>query len=279
MENVTQLKTARRVRTVWISDVHLGFPGCSADHLAGFLRSIQCEKLYLVGDIIDFWYMRRRRFWSQAHNNVVRCIFGKAKHGTEVVYIPGNHDEKLRDYDQWQLGNIKICDDAIHETLDGRRLLVIHGDQFDYVMRHSRLLAIIGSFLYDWLLKANRVVNWVRGKLKKDYWSLAAFLKHKVKNAVQYIGKYEEILAGEAERRGVDGLICGHIHRAEITQIGDVHYLNCGDWVESCTALVELWDGSIELIHWADRREVLKVLNARSARQDDAPTANKDAAA
>ncbi|GAB4181114.1 MAG: UDP-2,3-diacylglucosamine diphosphatase [Wenzhouxiangellaceae bacterium] len=279
MENVTQLKTARRVRTVWISDVHLGFPGCSADHLAEFLRSFQCEKLYLVGDIIDFWYMRRRRYWSQAHNNVVRCIFGKAKHGTEVVYIPGNHDEKLRDYDQWQLGNIKICDDAIHETLDGRRLLVIHGDQFDYVMRHSRLLAVIGSFLYDWLLKANRVVNWVRGKLKKDYWSLAAFLKHKVKNAVQYIGQYEEILAGEAERRGVDGLICGHIHRAEISQIGDVHYLNCGDWVESCTALVELWDGSIELIHWADRREVLKVLNARSTRDDHSDAANKDAAA
>ena len=265
MDKVTELKTARKVRTVWISDVHLGFPGCSADYLAEFLRSIRCEKLYLVGDIIDFWYMKRRRFWSQSHNNVVRCILGKAKHGTEVVFIPGNHDENLRDYEQLQLGNIRIALDDIHETLDGRRLLITHGDQYDYVMRHSRFLAVVGSFLYDWLLRANRVVNWARRKLKKDYWSLAAYLKHKVKNAVQYIGQYEEILAAEAERRGVDGLVCGHIHRAEISRIGDVVYLNCGDWVESCTALVERWDGTIELIHWADKREVLKTLEPRGA--------------
>ena len=260
MDKITELKTARSVRTVWISDVHLGFPGCSADYLAEFLRSIRCEKLYLVGDIIDFWYMKRRRFWSQSHNNVVRSILGKAKHGTEVIFIPGNHDENLRDYDQLILGNIHIRLDDIHEMLDGRRLLITHGDQYDYVMRHSRFLAVIGSFLYDWLLRANRLVNWARRKMKKDYWSLAAYLKHKVKNAVQYIGQYEEILAAEAERRRVDGLICGHIHHAEISQIGDVIYMNCGDWVESCTALVERWDGTIELIHWADKREVVKTL-------------------
>lgn len=260
MDKVTELKTARSVRTVWISDVHLGFPGCSADYLAEFLRSIRCEKLYLVGDIIDFWYIKRRRYWSQSHNNVVRSILGKAKHGTEVIFIPGNHDENLRDYDQLILGNIHIRHDDIHEMLDGRRLLITHGDQYDYVMRHSRFLAVIGSFLYDWLLRANRLVNWGRRKLKKDYWSLAAYLKHKVKNAVQYIGQYEEILAAEAERRRVDGLICGHIHHAEINRIGDVIYMNCGDWVESCTALVERWDGTVELVHWADKCEVLKTL-------------------
>ncbi len=271
MDNVTELSTARRVRSVFISDVHLGFPGCSAEHLNDFLHSIQCENLYLVGDIIDFWYLKKRGYWSQSHNNVVRSILGKAKHNTNVIFIPGNHDEVLRSYDGIQLGNVKIVKDAVHIAPDGRRYLVLHGDQFDYVVRHSKFLAKLGSRCYNWLLYANRMVNWWRDKLGKDYWSLAKFLKHKVKNAVSYIGSFESALAREANRRGVDGLVCGHIHHAEISRIDEVIYMNCGDWVESCTALIELHDGSIELQHWADEKKVIKVL-PRGASDGISPT-------
>jgi len=260
MQNVSDLPTALSARSVFISDVHLGFPGCSAEHLAGFLRSIRCQNLYLVGDIIDFWYMKKRRYWAQSHNNVVRCILGKAKHDTRVYFIPGNHDESLRQYDGLKMGNIMLHNEMIHVTADGRRLLILHGDQFDCVVRNSRFLALLGSKLYDWLLRANNFVNWCRARLGKEYWSLAKFLKHKVKNAVQYIGRFESAVAAEASRQGVDGLICGHIHHAEISEINDVLYLNCGDWVESCTALVEHWDGRIELMHWADEKTRLKVL-------------------
>lgn len=260
MNSVTELSTARKVRSVFISDVHLGFPGCSADHLADFLRSVRCEKLYMVGDIIDFWYLKRRRYWSQSHNNVVRCILGKAKHNTEVIFVPGNHDEALRQYDGIQLGNVQIVKEAIHINPDGRRYLILHGDQFDVIVRHSRFLARLGSFMYDWLLWANRLVNWVRQRSGKDYWSLAKFLKHKVKNAVSYIGRFEEAVALEAKRQNVDGLICGHIHHAEITTINDMIYMNCGDWVESCTALIELEDGTIQLVNWAHGQTVSRTL-------------------
>lgn len=265
MDNVTELSTARKVRSVFISDVHLGFPGCSAEHLTHFLRSVRCENLYLVGDIIDFWYLKKRRYWCQAHNNVVRSILGKAKHNTNVIFIPGNHDEVLRQYHGVQLGNVKIVKDAVHISPDGRRYLVLHGDQFDCVVRHSKFLAKLGSHMYDWLLYMNRTVNWWREKMGKDYWSLAKFLKHKVKNAVSYIGSFEKAVSREGVRRGVDGLICGHIHHAEISSNKDVLYLNCGDWVESCTALLELEDGTIELVHYADKKEVLKVLHPGAA--------------
>lgn len=259
--NVTELKTARRVRSIWISDVHLGFSGCSADYLIEFLRAVHCDTLYLVGDIIDFWALKRKPYWPQSHNNVVRCILGKAKHDTRVVFVPGNHDEVLRDYDGLRFGNIEIADTAIHTTVDGRRLLVIHGDQFDCVVKHSRALALLGTFLYEVLLRLNGIVNWVRRKFHRDYWSLAAFLKHKVKNAMQYIGRYEQVLADEAKRRGVHGIVCGHIHRPELSRVGTIEYLNCGDWVESCTALVERDDGVIELLRWTERKEVVKTLD------------------
>ena len=249
---------ARHYRTVWISDVHLGFPGCRADFLRDFLHQVTCDRLYLVGDIIDFWHMRRGLYWPQAHNDVVRSLLGKAKHGTEVIYVPGNHDELLRNHDGLRMGNLAILSRVLHETADGRRLLVLHGDEFDSVVKCSRLLALAGSQAYALLLRANRLVNFVRGKLGLPYWSLAGHLKHKVKNAVNFISNFEAAVALAARRHGADGVVCGHIHRAEISTIGDALYLNCGDWVESCTALVEHGDGRIELLHWSDRQRALK---------------------
>lgn len=275
MDNVHELSTARKVRSVFISDLHLGFPGCSADHLAHFLRSIHCDNLYLVGDIIDFWYLKKKRYWSQSHNNVVRCILGKAKHDTKVVFIPGNHDEVLRQYDGVTLGNVRLMNQAVHEAADGRRYLLIHGDEYDCIVKNSRFVAMLGSAMYDWLLYANRQVNAVRSKFGHDDWSLARFLKHKVKNAVSYISSFEKALVSEARHQQVDGLICGHIHHAEIARIQDTLYLNCGDWVESNTALVELFDGTIELLHWSDHKTVLKRLDPQA---DDAVTVSSSTA-
>ncbi|MFO0775699.1 MAG: UDP-2,3-diacylglucosamine diphosphatase [Nitrospiraceae bacterium] len=245
-------------RTVWISDIHLGFRGCSADHLLDFLHSVHCDYLYLVGDIIDVWEMRKRLFWPQAHNNVVRTILGKAKHGTRVVYVPGNHDEVLRDFYDMTFGNVHIVEQAIHTNADGRRLLVTHGDKFDSVVRCSKAMALLGCRLYDTLLQANTVVHGVRRRLKLPYWSLAGYLKHKVKNAVQFISNYEAAVAFEAARLKVDGVVCGHIHRPEITRLNNVLYCNCGDWVESCSALVEHHDGSLELLRWVETMSSLK---------------------
>jgi len=259
MKNIQRIRPVH-CRTVWISDVHLGYRGCSAKYLLEFLRATECDYLYLVGDIIDFWSMKRKPFWPQAHNNVIRTILGKAKHGTRVVYVPGNHDHNLREYDGVEFGNVRIANEAIHTGVDGRRFLVLHGDQFDSVVRASPLIASLGSHAYDLLLRLNRHVNWVRSKLGKPYWSLAAFLKHKVKNAVQYISSFEQAVAHEAARHGVDGVVCGHIHRAEIEKLGDVLYCNCGDWVESCTALIEHHDGSFELMHWSDKVQSRKHL-------------------
>ena len=259
MTSVERMKPLH-YRTIFISDVHLGFSGCSAQYLLDFLRSTRCDTLYLVGDIIDVWQMKKRLYWPQAHNDVVRTVLGKAKHGTRVILVPGNHDEVLRDFDGQVFGNLEIRYEYIHETRDGKRLLVLHGDKFDAVVTSSKTTALVGSALYEMLLKANRLVNYVRRKLGFSYWSLASVLKHKVKQAVSYISNFEEVLAYEARRRNVDGLVCGHIHRAEITYIDDVLYMNCGDWVESCTALVEGHDGSMELIHWADEVESLKKL-------------------
>lgn len=240
-----------RFRSIFISDVHLGFKGCQAELLLDFLRSTRCEHLFLVGDIIDVWNMRNGLYWPQSHNDVIRTILGKAKHGTRVVYIPGNHDEVFRDHAGVTFGNLSIRRDYIHWTADGRRLLLLHGDEFDGVVQCSPWLAHLGSHVYCFLLRINRYVNWGRRRLGFHYWSLAAFLKHKVKNAVKYIANFEEVVARAARRRGVDGLVCGHIHRPEIRDIHGILYCNDGDWVESCSALVEHPDGRLELIDWA----------------------------
>ncbi len=267
MEPVQAFAFKRHVRTIWISDVHLGFSGCSAGHLLRFLRQMRCEQLYLVGDIVDFWSLKKRHFWAQDHNNVVRSILGKAKHGTAVYFIPGNHDEAMREYAGMTLGNVEVRKQMVHETADGRRFLIVHGDQFDAAVLNSRWLGKLGAVLYDTLLRANGLINRIRSRFGLDYWSLAAFLKQRVKNAVKYISRFEQAVASEARRQQVDGLICGHIHRPEIAKIDGVHYLNCGDWVESCTALLEHHDGRIELVHCADHSAVLKTLPPAISRQ------------
>lgn len=241
-----------RFRTVWISDTHLGTRGCNAELLFDFLKSIECETLYLVGDIVDGWQLKRGWFWPTRHNDVVRCILKQAKRGTRVVYIPGNHDEAFRDFAGLGFGDVELLPEAIHETADGRRLLVLHGDEFDGVVLYARWLAFLGDHAYTLLLKSNRVVNAVRRALGLPYWSIAAHLKKRVKNAVAFISKFEDVVAYAAAERGVDGVVCGHIHSAEIRQIGGVTYYNDGDWVESCTALVEHGDGRMEILDWAE---------------------------
>ena len=256
--NVTSIGHAGQVQSIFISDVHLGFPGCSADYLCEFLDQTRSENLFLVGDIIDFWYLRKRKYWPSSHSRVVRKILRKAQEGTRVVLVPGNHDETLRQYNGMRIGPIEVHDHLVHETVDGRRLLVLHGDQFDSVVRCSPLLAVIGSGLYGALLVMNRWINAARRRFGLEYWSLAAYLKNKVKNAVQYISRFEEAVVTAARRERVDGVICGHIHRAEITRFENITYMNCGDWVESCTALVEHFDGRIELLQWRDQATSLK---------------------
>jgi UDP-2,3-diacylglucosamine pyrophosphatase LpxH len=253
----TPPKTVLRFRTVFISDVHLGFRGCSAEYLLDFLRSIETDTLYLVGDIIDVWSLKKSFFWPQSHNNVIRTILGIAKRGTRVVYVPGNHDSVFRDYDGMVFGNVEIRREAIHETADGRRLLVLHGDEFDAVIKASPLFEALGNRAYTFILGLNRYVNFFRRRFGFPYWSIAAYLKHKVKNAVKYIANFEQALADEARRRNLQGLVCGHIHRAEITEIDGVLYCNDGDWVESCTTLTEDFDGRLALLRWTETKQVI----------------------
>ena len=244
-----------KVRSVFISDIHLGFKGCQADSLLHFLHSVETDYLFLVGDIVDFWALMKNPFWPQKHTNVIRSILGKAKHETKVIYVPGNHDDSMRDYVGHKFGNVEIHRDYVHTTVDGRKLLVMHGDEFDLIVKNSRWLSNLGSYLYDKLLSLNHIVNGIRRLFNSSYWSLAAYLKHKVKNAVDYIGNFEDALAHFAEERGVDGVVCGHIHHAEIRDINGILYCNDGDWVESCTSLIEYNDGQLEILHWENNFE------------------------
>jgi UDP-2,3-diacylglucosamine pyrophosphatase LpxH len=243
-----------RLRSVFISDVHLGTKGCRADLLLEFLRAVEVESLILVGDIVDLRSMSRSFFWPQEHINVLRAILGKARQGTRVIYIPGNHDDVFRELAGSVFGNLEIHREYVHETADGRRLLVLHGDEFDSVVKCSRWLASLGTWVYDLLLRLNRYVNLVRRALGFPYWSLAAYVKSRVKNAVQYIDKFEQAVAFAARRRDMDGVVCGHIHRAKVDTIDSVLYCNDGDWVESCSSLVENLNGHLSLWNWAEQR-------------------------
>lgn len=242
-----------RYRTIWISDVHLGMRGSKADQLLDFLQKNEAEYLYLVGDIVDGWRLKRSWHWPQSHNDLIQYILNMAGDGTRILYLPGNHDEAAREYLGLQFGGMTVVDEAIHQTADGRRLLIIHGDQFDAVVQYMRWLARIGDHAYMMLFTINGWFNFVRRKLGFSYWSLSAYLKHKAKSAVEYLGNYKTALADEARRRNLNGVVCGHIHHAEIREMGDILYCNDGDWVESCTALVEHADGRLEIVRWLDQ--------------------------
>jgi UDP-2,3-diacylglucosamine pyrophosphatase LpxH len=241
-------------RSVWISDTHLCSRDCRAADLLGFLKHVKCENLYLVGDFVDVWQLKRRWFWPQEFNNVIHRILSKAKKGANVVYIPGNHDEAFRAFCGQQLGGVRIERECLHTTADGRTYLVLHGDEFDCVVQNNKWLAVLGSAAYDYLIYVNRVLNFARRRLDLPYWSLAHYIKTRVKNAVSYIGAFEDAVAHAGQKARVDGVICGHIHLPQMRSIGGLHYINTGDWVENCTALVEHADGRLELIYWLSER-------------------------
>ncbi len=241
---------SRKFRTLFLSDVHLGTKGCQADQLLDFLRHHEADTIYLVGDIVDGWQLKSNWYWPQLHNDVVQKILRQARKGVRIVYVPGNHDEFLRDYYGTHFGGIEVAESAIHNAANGRRYLVIHGDHFDLVVKHARWLALFGDHAYDAALALNRIFNGVRRYLGFPYWSLSQWLKLKVKNAVSYIGEYERTLVAEARRHDADGVICGHIHHATIHDDFGIRYINCGDWVESCTAIAEHADGRFEIITW-----------------------------
>ena len=241
-------------RTIWISDLHLGTKGAKVELLLDFLRTTSSDTLYLVGDIMDGWRLARSPYWSRAQGEVLHQIVERARNGTRVCYVPGNHDEVARRYVGLAFGGVSVAREAEHRTADGRRLLVVHGDQFDGVMQNHRWLAFPGDHAYRFALRLNRGFNLGRTLLGLPYWSLSQYLKHKVKNAVEFIFRFESALAEEAKRRGYDGVVCGHIHKAEMREIDGVLYANDGDWVESCTALVEHADGRLEILDWPSFR-------------------------
>ena len=257
---------SRHYRTIFLSDIHLGSLGCQAEMLLDFLRVHECDYLYLVGDIIDGWRLKRSWYWPQAHNDVVQKILRKVRKGTRVYFIPGNHDEFARDFISHNFGGVEVVQNPVHKTAGGQRLLVTHGDEFDSVIHYAKWLAKIGDSAYLFTLVLNQFLNRARRRLGFPYWSLSAYLKYKVKNAVNFIAQYEETVATLVKHKGYDGIVCGHIHHAEMREISGVIYCNTGDWVESCTALVEHKDGRLEVLHWDE-----KVRSAKHSNSDPQP--------
>lgn len=253
------------VRTLWISDLHLGTPGCQAQALLEFLKRVECDTLFLVGDIIDGWQLRRTWYWPQLHNDVVQKLLRKARKGTRVIFIPGNHDEFARKYLELNFGGIELAHEWLHTTADGRKLWVTHGDLYDGVIQVAPWLAYLGDTLYEFTLRLNRWFNSARARAGLPYWSLSKYLKLKVKRATAYMGDFEQALAREARKRGAQGVVCGHIHHAELREVNGVLYANDGDWVESLTALVEHADGRLEILDWAQRASWLSTEPAKLA--------------
>lgn len=264
--------TQKRHRAIWLSDIHLGARGCKADFLLDFIKHNDAEYIYLLGDIIDGWRLKKSWYWPKPHNDVVQKILRQARKGTAVIYMPGNHDGFVHDFTGLWFGGIQIQEEAVHETRDGRRVWMLHGDRYDGVVRYAKWLALLGDWAYQAALVINHYFNLARRRLGYPYWSLSAYLKHKVKNAVNFISDFERLIANEAHRREVDVVVCGHIHKAEMRYIGDILYCNTGDWVESCTAMTEGHDGTLSIHHWADQPSVL--CNEREInRPVDAPDA------
>jgi len=251
----------RRYRTLFLSDFHLGARGCQADMILDLLRRLDADRIYLVGDIIDGWQLRSAWYWPQSHNDVVQKLLRKVRRGARMTWVPGNHDEFARQFVGMTFGGVEIERNAIHTAADGKRYLVMHGDEFDVVIRHSKWLAYLGDHAYDFAIWANRRLNAARRRLGLPYWSFSAWAKLKVKNAVNFISCFEGVVAADARHRNVDGVVCGHIHHAEIRDIEGIMYCNDGDWVESCTALVEHMDGKLEIMNWLDHynRRLLEV--------------------
>jgi len=255
---------AMKVRSIFLSDIHLGTRGCQADSLIAFLREYEADHLFLLGDIVDFWAMNRGIHWTAAQNTVVQKVLRRARHGEQVMLIPGNHDEALREFVGASFGDIRVAAEHIHETADGRRLLLLHGDEFDQVTRHHRWLALLGDMGYNLLVGLNAWLSWVRRMLRiSGYWSLAGYAKRRVKRAVNFIFDFEDALIHTVRERGLDGIVCGHIHSAAMRTVDDVLYMNCGDWVDSCTAIVEHPDGRLELVEW--RAQSANVVSLRAA--------------
>lgn len=249
------MEVTQKYRTIFLSDVHLGTRGCQAELLLDFLKHSESDTLYLVGDIIDGWRIKKGFYWPQSHNDVIQKLLRKARKGTKVYYMPGNHDEALRPYVENQFGGVTVVEEIEHETAAGLRLLVLHGDKYDGVVRHARWLALLGESAHNVALIANHWLNVIRRKLGLTYWSLSSFLKQKVKNAVVFMTNFKLAAVTDAHSRGYDGIVCGHLHHAETHNLDGVQYLNCGDWVENCTALVEHFDGRLEIVHWDHVRE------------------------
>ena len=238
-------------RTIWISDLHLGSTQCQADVLLDFLKHNESEKLYLVGDIIDFWALSKKMYWPWDHNTVIQKVLRKARHGTQVIYIPGNHDENVREYDDYVFGDIIVKNSDVHTSFGGKQFLVVHGDEYDTIAQCHKWIAKLGSDVYDFLLWVNRFLRVIRGWFGiQSNFSLAAYVKFKVKNVVQFISDYEESIVSTLKDHDLDGVICGHIHHAEIKEIDGFLYINTGDFVESSTAIVEHFNGTLELVKW-----------------------------
>lgn len=256
----------RKLRAIWLSDIHLGTRGCQARYLLDFLNHHDAERIYLVGDIIDGWQLKKDWYWNDTQHNVVMTLLQKARDGAKVVFVPGNHDEFARDFVGMSFDRITIESEATHTTLAGKRLWITHGDQYDGVVQHAKWLALLGDSLYVFILGLNSKFNRIRSRLGLGYWLLSQYLKHKVKNAVAFIDAFETTVTREAHRRGFDGVVCGHIHKAEIRDIDGVTYANCGDWVESLTALIENHAGQLELVYWAPPLELLNQTQAAPVR-------------
>lgn len=245
-----------RCKTIWISDTHLGSKDCQVDKLKHFLTSVDADKIYLLGDIVDFWALGKKLWWPDSHYEILKILFQKAQDEVEVVYIPGNHDMPIKEYDTSHFGPIKIMSEAIHETVDGKKYLLFHGDVLDEQIRLAKWLKVVGDIGYQWLMRLNRIVSFWRHITGQDYWSLASYLKSKMKNAREAIDIYANAAVKEAKRRGLDGVICGHIHLPEIRDIEGIKYCNDGDWVEHCTALIENEQGELSLIRWTQTQDL-----------------------
>ncbi|TMP20578.1 UDP-2,3-diacylglucosamine hydrolase [Pseudoalteromonas sp. S2721] len=276
--NNTTCSSKTHYPAVWISDVHLGYKDCQAQYLLDFLNAIECDVLYLVGDIVDLWSMKRQFFWHPSHYDVLALIQQKAKDGTRVIYIPGNHDETFRHYTNDSLFGIEVHKQYIHTTKAKKRLLLLHGDDFDSATRYNKLISIAGDAGYDFLLFLNRWTNRIRRLFGGNYWSLASWIKARVHKAREAIDAFEKAAIHEAKKQAVDGIICGHIHHPAVKVVDGILYCNDGDWIENCTALVENSSGRIELLHWSETKKVIHSADISKLTPKTAYDKNQDAA-